>query len=153
MAEQKTLADLKPAPGAKRNRKRLGRGNGSGTGTFSGKGCKGQKSRSGHKTRPWFEGGQMPIYRRLPRRGFVNANREEYQVVNLGDIEARSTGERLDPEALEAQGLIRSADGPVKILGDGELTRKVTLVADKFSASARSKIEAAGGSAEERARA
>jgi len=153
MAEQKKLADLKPAKGATHSRKRLGRGNGSGYGTFSGKGCKGQKSRSGHKTRPWFEGGQMPIYRRLPRRGFVNFNREEYQVVNLRDIEERTTDERLDPKALEAQGLVSNADGPIKILGDGTLTRKVTLVADKFSASARSKIEAAGGSAEERARA
>lgn len=146
-----TIADIRPAAGSNRPRKRLGKGNGSGSGTFCGKGCKGQKARSGHKTRPWFEGGQMPIYRRLARRGFTNANKTLYQVVNLSDISTRTEGDRIDPEALEAAGVIASAAKPVKILSDGELARSVTIVADKFSKAAREKIAAAGGTTEERA--
>jgi large subunit ribosomal protein L15 len=150
--EQVKLGDLRPPAGSHRERKRLGKGEGSGNGTFAGKGCKGQKSRSGHKTRPWFEGGQMPLMRRIPSRGFTSRNKAVYQVVNIGDIESRTSGERVDPLALREAGLIRSVDGLIKILGNGELTRKIVLVANSFSQSAREKIEAVGGSTEERAR-
>ena len=150
-AEQTRIADLKPMPGSRRDSKRLGKGNGSGHGTYCGKGRKGQKSRSGHKTRPWFEGGQMPIMQRLAKRGFHSPNRVVYQIVNLSELEARTSGERVDPKALKEAGLIRSAKGLIKILGDGELNRSLTVVADKFSRTAREKIAAAGGTTEERA--
>jgi len=149
--EQTTLADLKPAPGTKRNRKRIGRGNGSGNGTYAGKGQKGQQSRSGYSRRPWFEGGQMPIQRRLPKRGFTHIKKNPAQIVNLGDIGERTTGDRVDSEALKAAGLIRSLERPVKILAGGELNRAVTIVANAFSRAAREKIEAAKGTAEEQA--
>ena len=148
---QMGLADLRPAPGTKRATRRLGRGNGSGQGTYAGKGQKGQQSRSGYKKRVWFEGGQMPLQRRLPKRGFFHLKKNVHQVVNLGDIGERTSGERIDAEALRAAGLIRSSAKPVKVLGDGELGRAVTIVADTFSGAAREKIAAAGGAAEERA--
>ncbi len=147
-SEQMTLADLRPPKGAKRDRKRIGRGNGSGQGTFAGKGCKGQQARSGYKSRVWFEGGQLPLQRRLPERGFINPNRVVHQIVNLGDINERTEVDRVDRDVLLQAGLIRRTDSPVKILAEGELSRSVTIVADKFSRVAREKIEAAGGTAE-----
>ena len=150
MADQAKLSDLIPAEGSTKNRKRVGRGNGSGHGTFSGRGCKGTKARSGtSRMRLGFEGGQMPIQRALPARGFRNPAKKHFQIVNVGDIASRTLGDKVDAAALEAAGLIRSADGPVKVLGDGELNRPVTVIANVFSRVAREKITAAGGSAEE----
>ncbi len=146
------LHNLKPEKGAKKEPKRLGRGHGSGLGKTSGRGQKGQKSRSGWKggTRPGFEGGQTPLYMRFPKRGFSNAPfRVEYEIVNLRDLEARfSDGDTVDPESLKEAGLVRR-NRPVKILGDGEITKKLTVKAHKFSASAKEKIGAAGGVCEE----
>lgn len=139
------LHDLSPVPGSHRDRKRVGRGPGSGTGKTSGRGEKGQKARSGGGIPAGFEGGQMPLHRRIPKRGFHNRNRVEYQVVNVGDLSALEGA--VDPSALRAAGLIGSLRKPVKILGNGELTAKVDVTAHAFSASARQKIEAAGGSA------
>jgi large subunit ribosomal protein L15 len=151
MADQITLGELKPAEGSHKGAKRVGRGNGSGHGTFSGNGCKGTKARSGtSRMRLGFEGGQMPIQRRTPARGFRNPSKKSFQLVNVGDISARVPGDRVDAVVLHAAGLIRTAGGPVKILGDGELNRAVTVVADSFSRVAREKIAAAGGTAEER---
>ncbi len=141
------LSDLKPAPGAKKKRKRVGCGEGSGHGGTSCRGHKGARSRSGHKNRPWFEGGQMPLQRRVPKRGFRNIFRVEYQVVNVGDLERLEGVEEVTPEVLRAKGLIKKADQPVKILGDGNLTKALHVVANAFSKSAREKIEAAGGRA------
>jgi len=123
----------------------VGRGPGSGTGKTSARGQKGQKSRTGGKVHPRFEGGQMPLIRRIPKRGFTNLNRVEYQVVNVRDLE-RFDGE-VSPEALKAAGLIGSMSKPVKILGVGEVAKALTVSAHAFSGSARSKIEGAGGSA------
>ena len=136
---------IKPADGSRGSRKRLGRGAGSGKGKTAGKGTKGQKSRSGHTYRAWFEGGQMPLQRRVPKRGFKNPFRTSYQVVNLGDLERVGKAD-IDKQALEDAGLIRHADEPVKILGDGELKEKVNVTADAFSGTARRAIEEAGGS-------
>jgi large subunit ribosomal protein L15 len=143
------LHDLHPAPGAKRSRKRVGRGPGSGTGKTAGKGHKGQKSRTGYSRRFGFEGGQMPLARRLPKRGFTNIFRVEYEVVNLRDLErVFADGDAVSPEALAAKGLVHGGKRLVKILGDGELGKKLAVRAHKFSASARSGIEKAGGSCE-----
>jgi large subunit ribosomal protein L15 len=139
------LHDLKPAPGSHREPKRLGRGPGSGTGKTAGRGGKGQSARTGYKRKRGFEGGQMPLHRRLPKRGFTNFTRVEYQVVNLRDL-AGVEGD-VTPESLKAAGLIASLKRPVKVLGDGELGGRVTVSAHAFSKSAREKIEAAGGSA------
>jgi len=139
------LHDLSPSQGSRRGRKRVGRGPGSGTGKTSARGQKGQKSRTGGKVHPRFEGGQMPLIRRIPKRGFTNLNRVEYQVVNVRDLE-RFDGE-VSPEALKAAGLIGSMSKPVKILGVGEVAKALTVSAHAFSGSARSKIEGAGGSA------
>ena len=143
------LSNLPRPEGANRDRKRLGRGPGSGTGKTSGKGHKGQKARTGHHGTPaWFEGGQMPIQRRLPKRGFKNPFRTEYEIVNLDDIAALEETE-ITPEVLHEHRLIDLGKGrPVKILAEGELERKVTIRAHRVSAAARSKIEAAGGSVE-----
>ena len=143
------LSNLPRPAGANRDRKRLGRGPGSGTGKTSGKGHKGQKARTGHHGTPtWFEGGQMPIQRRLPKRGFKNPFRTEYEIVNLDDIAALEESE-VTPEVLHQHRLIDLGKGrPVKILGNGELERKVTISAHRVSAAARTKIEAAGGSVE-----
>ena len=143
------LSNLPRPAGANRDRKRLGRGPGSGTGKTSGKGHKGQKARTGHHGTPtWFEGGQMPIQRRLPKRGFKNPFRTEYEIVNLDDIAALEETE-VTPEVLHQHRLIDLGKGrPVKILGNGELERKVTISAHRVSAAARTKIEAAGGSVE-----
>jgi large subunit ribosomal protein L15 len=138
------LHDLKPAPGSHRNPKRLGRGPGSGTGKTAGRGGKGQSARTGYKRKRGFEGGQMPLHRRLPKRGFKNFTRVEYQVVNLRDL-AGVEGD-VTPQSLKAAGLITSLKRPVKVLGDGELGAKVAVSAHAFSKSAREKIEAAGGS-------
>jgi large subunit ribosomal protein L15 len=143
------LHDLHPAPGAKRGRKRIGRGPGSGTGKTDGKGHKGQKSRSGYSRRYGFEGGQMPLVRRLPKRGFTNIFRVEFQVVNLRDLErVFADGDTVSPESLTEKGLVRGGRRLVKVLGDGELSKKLAVQVHKFSASARAGIEKAGGSCE-----
>jgi len=143
------LHELSPAPGSKKDRKRVGRGPGSGLGKTAGRGEKGQKSRSGYSRRPGFEGGQMPLVRRVPKRGFTNVFRTEYATVNVGELAGREDlGERVDPEALAEKGLVRKGR-PVKILGDGEIDRALTVAAHKFSKSARAKIEGAGGTCEE----
>jgi large subunit ribosomal protein L15 len=144
------LNDLSPAPGSKHSRKRAGRGPGSGLGKTAGRGEKGQKSRSGYSRRIGFEGGQMPLIRRVPKRGFNNdIFRTEYAVINVSDLAAREDlGDKVDPESLAAHGLVRRGR-PVKVLGDGEIGRAMTIAAHKFSKSARAKIEAAGGTCEE----
>ena len=139
------LHNLKPAPGSRKNRKRLGRGPGSGTGKTSGKGQKGQKARAGASVPAGFEGGQMPLQRRIPKFGFKQIGRVEYQVVNVGALNDVD-GAELTPEILKQGGLIRSVKEPLKILGDGEIGRAVRVSAHAFSGSARRKIEAAGGS-------
>ncbi len=141
--------ELRPPRGAKRNRKRIGRGNASGHGTYSGKGIKGQQSRSGYKTRPAFEGGQTPLIRRLPhRRGFNNPFRVEYVPISLKQL-ARIEGVDVTPESLRDAGVVGSIRQPIKILGDGDLTTALTVKVHRVSASARAKIEAAGGTVEE----
>ena len=139
------LHDLSPAEGSRRKRKRIGRGPGSGTGKTAGKGHKGQRSRSGFSRRRGFEGGQMPLLRRVPKRGFNNIFRTEYEIVNVARL-AELEGD-VTPELLVEKGLVR-AGRPVKILGQGDLKKKLKVSAHKFSASAQSKIEAAGGSCE-----
>jgi large subunit ribosomal protein L15 len=145
------LSQLKPAPGAKRERKRVGRGNASGQGTTAGKGQKGQMTRSGKK-HPWrgFEGGQLPLFRRLARkRGFVNPTRVEYEPVNVGDLARFDANAIITPESLVAAGLLKHHPKlPVKVLASGELDRALTVRAHRFSAAAKQKIEAAGGTAE-----
>ncbi len=135
--------------GAVTRKRIVGRGQGSGSGTTAGRGNKGQQSRSGGKTYPGFEGGQMPLYRRIPHRGFTNTFRKEWQVVNLDQVEAKyQTGEVVDGVSLLAKGLVKKAEGLVKILADGELTKALTFQVDKVSASAKAKIEKAGGTVE-----
>jgi len=142
--------DLYPAQGSQKSKKRVGRGNGSGHGTFSGRGIKGQKSRSGVQIQRGFEGGQLPIIKRLPRkRGFVNRYRVEYSPVNLTALSSFAAGTEVTTELLYAAGFIDSLSRPVKILAGGELTSAVTIKANKFSEAAKTKIEAAGGKAEE----
>jgi large subunit ribosomal protein L15 len=138
--------------GATKRKRIVGRGQGSGLGTTAGKGNKGQQSRSGGKTYPGFEGGQMPLYRRLPHRGFTNIFRKEWQVVNLCDLEVKfNAGETVDGESLAARGLVKRADRMVKVLGNGEITKALTVVVQKVSASAKAKIEKAGGTVTEQA--
>lgn len=143
------ITDVLKQAGRKKNRKRIGRGPGSGHGKTSGRGHKGLGQRAGGTTRRMTEGGQMPLFRQIPKRGFSNARfRTEYQVVNVSDLDARfENGSHVTPAILEAAGLIHSASRPVKILGDGELTKKLKVEADKFSASAVEKIARAGGEA------
>ena len=143
-----TLSNLKPAPGSTQSRKRVGRGPGSGLGKTSGKGNKGHKARTGGGTNPGFEGGQMPLYRRLPKRGFTNPFRIENQVVNLSDLKKVSATD-VSPETLYSAGLIGKPDAPVKLLGSGDADRAYSVRGVAFSASARTKIEAAGGKFEE----
>jgi large subunit ribosomal protein L15 len=138
------LHDLSPSEGSHRNRKRLGRGPGSGTGKTAGKGHKGQKARSGGKVRRGFEGGQMPLQRRIPKRGFTPISRVSYQVVNVRDLAVLEETE-VTPEVLKARGLVTSLSQPVKILGTGDLDRAVKVSAHAFSGSAKAKIEGAGG--------
>ena len=140
------LSELEAAPGSRKNRKRVGRGIGSGSGKTSGRGQKGQKSRSGGNPHPWFEGGQMPLYRRLPKRGFTNIFRKEYEVINLGQLIKIKNESPITPVVLKSKGMIHKID-LVKILGNGELTEAVTVHAHKFSKSAKDKIEKSGGKA------
>ena len=146
-AEKITLSTLRPAPGSKQARKRVGRGPGSGLGKTSGKGNKGHKARTGGGTNPGFEGGQMPMYRRLPKRGFTNPFRVENQAVNLSQLK-KVTATEVSPETLYSAGLISKPDAPVKLLGTGDADRSYTVRGVALSASARAKIEAAGGKIE-----
>jgi len=141
------VQDIRPAIGSNRNKKRVGRGPGSGHGKTSCRGHKGQNSRSGGGVKPGFEGGQMPLQRRLPKRGFASPNRVEYTILNLSDLERLGLDE-VTPEKLLEDGAIKNARDGIKILGMGELTRAVKVKADAFSASAIKKIQAAGGTAE-----
>ena len=142
------LSNLKPAIGSTKNRKRIGRGPGSGTGKPSGRGHKGQNSRSGGGVKPGFEGGQMPLQRRLPKRGFASLNKKVYSLVNLQDLTIFEAGSIVDLEMLTKTGLVGNVRDGVKILGTGELTTALTVKAHKFSKSASTKIEAAGGTVE-----
>ncbi len=145
--ERITLSNLAPAPGSRQSRKRLGRGPGSGLGKTSGKGHKGHKARTGGSTNPGFEGGQMPLYRRLPKRGFTNPFKVTYLAVNLRDLE-RITGDEVTPETLVAAGKLKKASDPVKLLAHGEVSRALVVRGLPVSAQARAKIEAAGGRVE-----
>jgi len=139
--------DLKPPVGSRKPRKRVGRGNGSGHGTYSGRGGKGQTARTGGKIPAWFEGGQMPLQRRVPKRGFTNARfRTEYQVVNLGQLESHESDSDFTRRRMADLGLIDFDGGPVKVLANGKIGRAVKVEADAFSAAARAAIESAGGS-------
>jgi len=145
------LEDLRPAPGSTKNRKRLGRGRASGQGKTSGKGHKGQKARSGGGARPGFEGGQMPLFRRLPKRGFLPyGGKTEFAIVNVGDLSERfAAGSVVDPDALAGSRLIhKSGRASVKVLGDGDVAHALTVRAHKVSEGAKQKIEAAGGRVE-----
>lgn len=142
------LSDLKPAAGAKKNKKRVGRGEGSGHGKTACRGSKGQKSRSGGSIAPGFEGGQMPLQRRLPKRGFNNIFRKEYAIVNIRDLIRSGVTGTVGPEEMKNAGLLKSSDKLVKVLGVGEPTAALILRAHKISKSAREKIERAGGRVE-----
>jgi len=140
------LGELRPAKGSTHSKKRLGRGHGSGLGRSAGRGDKGYHSRSGSKHRAWFEGGQMPLHRRVPKRGFSNfLFKKEFQLVNVSDLEIFSE-DTVDANLLKENGLVKYAMRPIKVLGDGELTKKLNVTADAFSASAKEKIEKVGGS-------
>ena len=142
------LHELHPAEGSTTAAKRLGRGVGSGLGKTAGKGHKGAKARSGGGKRPGFEGGQMPLYRRVPKKGFTNIFRMEYAEVNVGQLEVFTEGTVVNAELLKAAGIIKKTMDGVKVLGNGELTKKLTVEAAKFTESAKEKIEAVGGKAE-----
>ncbi len=143
------LHELSPAAGANRDVKRIGRGHGSGNGKTAGKGHKGQKARSGGSIRPGFEGGQMPLQRRVPKRGFNNIFAKQYVIVNVSDLEAKfETGAVIDTEALVASGLVKKPMDGVKVLGNGDITKALTVKATAFSKSAIEKIEKAGGKTE-----
>ena len=142
------LDELQPAEGSKFSAKRVGRGIGSGTGKTSGKGHKGQKARSGGGVRPGFEGGQMPLYRRLPKRGFTNIFAKQYVTINVSDLEKFENGTEVTAELLKETGVVSKVLDGIKILGRGELTKKLDVKVAKYSASAKDKIEKAGGKAE-----
>ncbi|MBW1790674.1 MAG: 50S ribosomal protein L15 [Deltaproteobacteria bacterium] len=142
------LSNLSPQDGSRRPRKRLGRGRATGHGKTSGRGHKGFKSRSGSGVRPGFEGGQMPLQRRLPKRGFTNIFRKEYAVINVKDLEKLDAGSTVDRTMLLEAGLIKKKFSLVKVLGDGEISKSLTIAVDKVSKTARQKIEAAGGKIE-----
>lgn len=142
------LGDLAPPAGAKRNNKRLGRGSGSGQGMTAGKGTKGQKARSGGGTPPWFEGGQMPLQRRIPKRGFTNIFKKEFSIVNLDDLQKLPTGTEVGPLELVSFGLLKKIRYGVKLLANGEISQPLTIRVHKASASAVQKVEAAGGKVE-----
>ncbi|WP_078593175.1 50S ribosomal protein L15 [Evansella clarkii] len=142
------LHELKPAEGSRRERKRKGRGIATGNGKTAGRGHKGQNARSGGGVRPGFEGGQMPIFRRLPKRGFKNPTRKEYAIVNLETLNRFEDGVEVTPERLIESGIVSNEKDGIKILGEGTLERKLTVKAHKFSASAKEAIEAAGGTTE-----
>ena len=141
--------ELFPSPGARKERKRVGRGDGSGHGTYSGKGLKGQKSRAGGNIHPSFEGGQNPLVKKLPqKRGFVNPFRVEYGIINIGELNRFEVGTVITPELLVEKRMLKNTKMPVKILATGELDRSLTVKANRFTAAAKSKIEAAGGQVE-----
>jgi large subunit ribosomal protein L15 len=143
------LHDLKPAEGSRKNKKRVGRGTGSGLGTTAGRGMNGQNSRSGGGVRPGFEGGQMPLFRRIPKRGFTNARfKKQWTILNISDLNVFDDQMEVTPETLLENGLINNLKYGIKILGDGELTKALNIKANKFTQSAIKKIEAAGGKAE-----
>ena len=143
------LHDMSPTPGSRKPRKRVGRGDSSGYGKTAGRGEKGQKSRTGSRIRPFFEGGQIPLFRRLPKRGFKNADRVVYALVNLDVIERNyQAGEVVDLESLHAKKLLGKGESIVKVLANGDITKAVTVKAAKFSAAAAAKIQAAGGTVE-----
>ncbi len=143
------LNNLKPKKGARHAKKRVGRGPGSGHGKTSGRGEKGQKSRSGYSGKRGFEGGQMPLHRRIPKRGFTNIFKTDYAVVNVSDLERFDNGASVDENTLRAAGLVKGAHDGVKILGDGELSKSLSVSATKFSKTAREIIEKAGGTCQE----
>ena len=145
------LASLEKNTGIRKKRRRIGRGVGSGYHKTAGRGHKGQKSRSGGTIPAWFEGGQMPLQRRLPKRGFKNIFRIEYEIVNVHQLNRFAEGETVDVDLLRASGLLRSKNAQVKILGNGLLSKKITVKAHKFSGTAREKIVQAGGQAEDAA--
>ena len=139
------LGELKPAKGSTHSKKRVGRGHGSGLGRNAGRGDKGYHSRSGSKHRPWVEGGQMPLHRRVPKRGFSNfLFKKEYQIVNISDLD-KIESELIDPSVMRENGLVKYALRPIKVLGNGELNKKVNVTASAFSSSATKKIEKKGG--------
>lgn len=142
------LSELKPAPGSKKTKKRVGRGTGSGLGKTAGRGQDGQKSRSGGGVRPGFEGGQMPLARRLPKRGFTNIFAKEYATVNICELNRFEDGTEITAEFLKQQRIIRKINDGLKVLGNGEITKKLTVKAAKFTKTAAEKIVAAGGTAE-----
>lgn len=142
-----SLNELSPAIGARKDRKRLGRGMASGTGKTSGKGAKGQKARSGGGVRPGFEGGQMPIHRRLPKRGFTNIFKKVYAIVNLRDLAVFEAGAVVDEASLIQRGIVKGNDA-IKVLANGEITSSITLMIGHISTGAKAKIEAAGGTVE-----
>ena len=142
------LNELSPAPGSVKDVKRIGRGHGSGNGKTAGKGHKGQNARSGGGVSPGFEGGQMPLYRRLPKRGFTNIFAKSYVEVKISDLEKFDNGTEITAEFLKENGVIKKIKDGIVILGNGEITKKLTVKAVRFTASAKSKIEAAGGKAE-----
>jgi len=139
------LDSLKPSEGSKKNKKRIGRGHGTGLGKTSGRGHKGAGQRSGNKKRVWFEGGQMPLSRRLPRRGFTNIFKEKFQIINISDLSKIEKKLDIDPVVLKENGFIRSSLKPVKVLGKGVIEKKMNVTASSFSESAKNKIEKAGG--------
>lgn len=140
---------LKPPEGARHKRKRVGCGDGSGHGSYSGRGCKGQKSRSGGGVRPGFEGGQLPLIKRLPhKRGFTSIFKTEYEIVNVGQLRIFPPNSEVTPQALFDAGLVKNRTRPIKVLGDGEIDRPLVVKASKFSASAEKKILAVGGKVE-----
>ena len=142
------LHELRAAEGSSRSRKRRGRGHATGQGTTGGRGMNGQKSRSGGGVRLGFEGGQMPLYRRLPKRGFTNIWGTEYAVINVDDLNRFEEGTTVTPALLKEQGIVKDQKDGIKVLGNGELTKNITVQASKFSKTAAEKIEAAGGKAE-----
>ena len=143
------LEDLRPTPGSVKEKKRRGRGPGSGLGKTSGRGHKGQKARGTSKVEPWFEGGQTPLHRRLPKRGFKNINKKVYAVVNIRTLEEKfEEGETVTPEVLIERGIVKKVLDGIKILGDGELTKPLTVKAHAFSKTAVEKIEKVGGKVE-----
>ncbi|SDZ62698.1 large subunit ribosomal protein L15 [Evansella caseinilytica] len=142
------LHELKPAEGSRKERKRVGRGIASGNGKTAGKGHKGQNARSGGGVRPGFEGGQLPIFRRLPKRGFTNPTRKEYAIVNIETLNRFEDGAEVTPELLLETGVVSNEKDGIKILGNGSLERKLSVKAHKFSSSAKEAIEAAGGTTE-----
>ncbi|HBJ9566928.1 TPA: 50S ribosomal protein L15 [Staphylococcus pseudintermedius] len=142
------LHEIKPSEGSRKLRNRVGRGAGTGNGKTSGRGQKGQKARSGGGVRPGFEGGQLPLFRRIPKRGFTNINRKEYAIVNLDQLNQFEDGTEVTPELLIETGVVKNEKAGIKVLGNGSLEKKLTVKAHKFSASAKAAIEAKGGAQE-----